>query len=1046
MPHKENQNLSAFSVIIIFVLLSIIGIALLPRLNVSLSPSRTLPSITVRYSWHDASARTIESKVTSVLESMFNSMKSVRELESKTTKSSGNITIKFDEDVDMDAARFQVSSYIRRANAEFPEGVSYPRLSVNKPTEESGALLNYTIYGSASASHIQDYAVNNIKPPVANIDGVNKVAVYGATPFEWFITYKPELLETFNVTPQDIRKAINNHFGSQNLGYASLGESGGKKKNIRVKLRNRKAGKSVWEDIPVTKTGNRIIYLTDIAQVNHKEKKPNSYYRINGLNTINFVVYPEKRVNSLRLAEKVKEKMARAKTELPPSYSLRKMRDATEFIKEELQKVGIRAIIAVVVLLTFVLVISRRLKYLILITISLVVNLAIAVILYYAAGLEIHIYSLAGMTISLGIIIDNSIIMADHVRHQHNKKAFISILAATLTTVGALSLVFLLDQKQQLRLIDFSLIVIINLGVSLFVALFLIPSLLEKINLAPVRTKRFFRRKRKIVRITNSYARLIRLQVTYKWVFIVILILAFGTPIYMIPEKIEQDNFWAGIYNKTLGSKWYKNNLQGPANTYLGGTLRLFTEFVYESSFYSQPGKTKLYVRGEMPEGCTIQQLNEAVKKMEDYINRFDQIELYTTKISSYRNARITIFFKPAFETGFFPFKLKGKLIAKANNLGGMNWSIYGVGRGFSNAVHSGRKNSRIILYGYNYDKLHNYAENVKEHVKQHERVKEPQISGRAGWRAAPLRHKIVVDLNKKYLARMGFPSREVYSSLNRKTLQPQTIGQVLIGNELKNINLQAAYGQFDRWNLKNMPLENSDKTIKLKSAGSVERKKTGTDIYKSNQEYRLVVAFDFIGPRPLQEKAIEKFVTEANAGLPLGYRAETLSYAFRRGDSNKTWMLALIILIIFFICSILFESFRQPFVILSLIPLSFIGVFLTFYLFDINFDQGGFASFILLAGITVNAALYIINEYNNQLRRRGTNLKRYMKAFNHKVIPIVLTISSTILGLVPFLIGGQNEAFWFAFAAGSIGGMVFSLIGLFIFLPAFFLKKDRKK
>lgn len=131
-----------------------------------------------------------------------------------------------------------------------------------------------------------------------------------------------------------------------------------------------------------------------------------------------------------------------------------------------------------------------------------------------------------------------------------------------------------------------------------------------------------------------------------------------------------------------------------------------------------------------------------------------------------------------------------------------------------------------------------------------------------------------------------------------------------------------------------------------------------------------------------------------------------------------------------------------MPFVILSLIPISFIGVFLTFYFFDINFDQGGYASFILLAGITVNSSLYIINEYNNQPQGKN-NVSNYLKAFNHKIIPILLTISSTILGLVPFLIGGQNEAFWFAFAAGSIGGLIFSLIGVFIFLPVFFLKKN---
>ena len=133
-------------------------------------------------------------------------------------------------------------------------------------------------------------------------------------------------------------------------------------------------------------------------------------------------------------------------------------------------------------------------------------------------------------------------------------------------------------------------------------------------------------------------------------------------------------------------------------------------------------------------------------------------------------------------------------------------------------------------------------------------------------------------------------------------------------------------------------------------------------------------------------------------------------------------------------------QSLKQPFAIISMIPLSFIGVFLTFYLFDFNFDQGGYASFILLCGISVNSALFIINDYNNLKKQypKRNEQDLYFKAFNYKIIPIILTIISTIVGLIPFVWNGQNEAFWFSFAVGSIGGLLFSLIGIFFYLPMF--------
>lgn len=141
-----------------------------------------------------------------------------------------------------------------------------------------------------------------------------------------------------------------------------------------------------------------------------------------------------------------------------------------------------------------------------------------------------------------------------------------------------------------------------------------------------------------------------------------------------------------------------------------------------------------------------------------------------------------------------------------------------------------------------------------------------------------------------------------------------------------------------------------------------------------------------------------------------------------------------------------LFESLRQPLVIIAMIPISFIGVFLTFYLFELRFDQGGFASFVLLSGLVVNAGIYLINDYNLFLRNGvRAGLPTYLRAYNRKIVPILLTVLSTVLGLVPFVVVSR-EPFWFSFAAGAMGGMLFSLIAILLFLPIFLpLKQPRK-
>ena len=177
--------------------------------------------------------------------------------------------------------------------------------------------------------------------------------------------------------------------------------------------------------------------------------------------------------------------------------------DATEYIQKELDKIYFRTGLTVLILLLFVALITRNLGYLFLIVTSLAVNISVAVILYYAFGLEMQLYSLAGITISLNLVIDNTIVMTDHILHRRNLKAFVSVLAATLTTIGALVIIFFLDEKIRLNLQDFAAVVIINLAVSLFVALFFVPSMIDKIGLEKKK-----RRKRREKRTKDTFKEL----------------------------------------------------------------------------------------------------------------------------------------------------------------------------------------------------------------------------------------------------------------------------------------------------------------------------------------------------------------------------------------------------------------------------------------------------------------------------------------------------------------------------------------------------------
>ncbi len=1039
---NEKNRLSPFSVIIAFVALMLIGVSLVPYVNLQLEPSRSLPTLGISYYWPDASAKVIEQEITSKLEGLFNSVKGIKNITSVSGKGSGRINLEFKKGGNMDAIRFEVATLIRRAYPDLPRQVSYPVLSLGTGGQKTQPILTYTLNASTSPFFIQKYAEDNIAPKLSAIRDVNEVKVYGASPFEWEIRLDVNAIGNLNMEMEEIAVAVNNYFRKEIIGTGSMKAEGkGYNKSIRLALQNDIPEGLAWDKVPVKKIGDRIIWLTDIANITYKEHAPNSYFRINGLNTINMVVYPESGVNSIKLAENIKSKVEIIRDNLPSGYSILLVRDSTQFIEKELRKIGFRTLFSLVILLLFVFIITRNLRYLWLLTISLFANLIIAIIFYYFLKIEIHLYSLAGITVSFGILIDNSIIMIDHIRHHDNKKVFLAILAATLTTIGSLSVIFFLKEEQQINLIDFAQVIMVNLSVSMVIALFFIPSLMKKIKIKVNKKRSFYRRKRRVSRITRFYAQSILFAKKWKWAFITLFILGFGIPVQWLPDKIEKENFWAETYNKTVGSQWYQEKAKAITEKIVGGALRLFTEHVFESSFYSDPQQTKLYVRGTMPEGCTVQQLNEAMQKMENYISRFAEIEMFQTSISNYQNSNITIHFKPEFENGSFPFFLKEELTSKAISLGGLDWTVYGVGRGFSNALYSGYKNSRIVLEGYNYNQLYTYAEQLKENLLENERIQEVGIEGGDNsWRNQPL-NEYYIDFNQEQFGLSEIPLHNFYTFLNNRVYR-RPLTPVFYNNENQPVTLISSQaGIFNVWDLENLPVRLNDKMYKLSDLGKIEKRQTGNDIHKYNQQYRLNVAYDFIGPGSLSQMVKERHIDQINEILPLGYQAnDTSSGWWNRNDKKQYYLLLIIIAIIFFLCSILFESLLQPLVIILMIPVSYIGVFLTFYLFDFNFDQGGFASFILLSGLVVNAGLYIINDYN-QFRKQQTsrnNLQLYLKAFNHKIIPVFLTIISTILGLIPFVWLGQNEPFWFAFAVGAMGGLIFSFIALIIYMPLF--------
>ena len=1061
---KETQyKISAFSVIIGFASLLILGFFLIPKLPVKLQPSKTIPVINVSFYMQNQSARVIEMEVTSKLEAMLGRMKGVQDISSRSTGGSGRITIRLSEHTDPDMARFEASTIVRQAWSSMPTGVSYPSIQMSGSNNSGGnsPFLRYVVNAPLSSIKIKEYLDNNVVPKIAANKEIDNISVYGATQMIYKLEYNYQQLQYFNVSTGDIQSAIQSHLSKNFLGIGRIVDNNNDEQWIRVVLTPENSNEPFDPSlIQVKSTDGSIIYLNQIVTTTYEEEEVSTFNRINGQNSIILSITAKEAANQLTLSKQIQELIAELQSSFPPGFELHLSYDAAVYLKDEMNKIYFRSGLTVLILLCFILLIYRNWRYSLLIIFSLVVNIVIAVIFYYLLRLEMQLYSLAGLVISLTLIIDNAIIMSDQIIRQGNRKAFMAIFTATVTTIGSMIIILFLDERLRANLEDFAWVIIINLAVSIFIALFLVPALIEKMgidkqmNKPKKRRKKKAFRKRLLVHLNRIYQKIIIFMAAKKGWFVAFIILSFGLPVYMLPSKIEKTSdesyyfrqedkrFFAKLYNNSIGSTFYKENIKPISDVALGGTMRLFAQKVRSGGYSSgERGETRLTATATLPNGSTKELMDVLIKKMENYLKQYQEIRQFETSISSGRSARIQIYFKKEHQRGSFPFALRNRLQSKAIELGGGSWTITGVGDAFNNEIRDQAGSTRIKLLGYNYDELNTLAIAVRDSLMVNRRVNTVTIDSEFRWDVNDYQ-EFTFDLDKEKLAQLDILPYDLYRSLSPLFTKNTFAGRWIHNNREEQIRLfSKEAAELDKWNLENHPGQVNGRGYKLTEIASIEKSLAPQDIAKENQQYLLCIQYNFIGAYQLANELNERMIDQFNETAPLGYKAARDQYRYRWGETGngQYLLLFLIIVIIFFTTSILFNSLTQPLVVLFSIPISFIGLFLTFYLLKLNFDQGGFAAFILLTGLSVNANIYILNEYNN-IRKNAPHLKplkTYLKAWNAKARPIFLTIVSTILGFIPFIIG-YREAFWFPLAAGTMGGLLVSLIGLFFFLPLF--------
>ena len=979
----------AFSILLTMCVLMIVGAALITRLDVSDQPRpRQGRTLTVTFGWNGASAKVLEQEVTSRVEGVVGMVNGVASVSSESNFGHGRVEIRLKPEASVSSVKFEVASLLRQLRDKLPPGVSYPQLAGGEVVTRSSGdydqpILTYHINADMPDREIRKLVERQVKPYLMRVDGVRTVDVSGGSDLEMEVAYDADLLSNYGITAGDLADAIRSYLGRENVvGDAYRHDSEGNLSRITLFLKV-DGDKIDFESIPVVTVGEKIIYLNNLATCSFKEKVPHFFYRVNGMNTVYLTVYAEENVNINKVADQVKTIIDDSgEVNGRPLYFTCDTDRAKERFSE-FQVLIRRSAISLVILLLFVFLCKRDWKYLFIVAVSLLANLLLAVICYDLFDMRLEPFSMAGVTISLGLIIDSTIVMVDHYSYHRNHRAFTGIMAAMLTTIGSLIIVFWLPDSMKDSLYDFAWMIIVNLAVALLVSALFVPALVTRMNYSCRKAGR--PRNLRIILLWNRFYRGYMRVAQHRILRWPIMLAFFGL---------------------------------------FGWTLCLFLDTVNKSHYEREKREVKLYISGKMPVGGTAAQLNEKVLDVEAFLSTFKEIKHFESYVSD-GGAQMMVEFTDEAQNSSFPYKLENKTIGKLVSIGGADWATHGVSeRGFSNSLNLQYRSQQIVIAGYDYDQLYRYAEIMQKKMKENPRVVDLVIRNVG---EGEQEQELYMEYDREKLTAYGMNVNEMYGRM-ASILSEYYVGRK--GNT--DIVLRPhQYNSFDQWQMENSFLKLQDREVRLSDFMNISQREAKKSIKRENQEYVITLAFNVLGSYNYTYNIVRRYMEEFDAMMPVGFRCLQNEYRFDEEENQQYLLLGLVAIIIFFICSIVFESLYKALVIILLIPISMVGAFLVYHFGGVEFGLGGFAALVLLSGLTVNAGIYLMNEYNN-------NGKNYLRAYNHKIIPILLTILSTVLGLVPFVFDQDENHFWYSFAMGSIGGLLFSLVALVFAMPVF--------
>jgi len=1003
--------------ILVFVAVVIIGLFSLLKLPIDLYPDIDTNTIMVMTTYSGASSQDIEQNVTRPLENTLNSVEHLKHITSNSKENISIITLEFEYGYDIDVLTNSVRDKLDMVSSMLPDDAETP--IIFKFSTDMVPIVLLSAQANESLPGLYKILDENVANTLARVDGVGTVSISGAPKREIHIYLDPARLEAYDLTAESVIQLVAAENKNVPGGTFDMGSD-----TYSLRVQGEFKDPTEMRDLVVGSKDGAVVRLSDVARIDDSvEERAQETYN-NGQRGAMIIVQKQSGANSVEISNKIKKILPDIQKKLPSDVKLDYIVDTSDNIRNTINSLVETVEYALLFVVIVVFFFLGRWRATVIIALTIPISLIASFIYLLATGNTLNIVSLSALSISIGMVVDDAIVVLENVTthiergsdpkqaavHGTNEVA-ISVVASTLTLIAVFFPLTLVTGMTGVLFRQLGWMVTIMMVISTAAALSLTPMLCSQLlRLQPVKGKLF----------TKFYG-----------------------PIERFLDKLD-DGFYH-LLGLVVKHRWITT---AGALIIFFGSMQL-TKFI-GSEFFPTSDNSRLGITLELPVGSRVEIAKDLTERIyKDWTKKYPEIDKFNYTVgqastdNTYASMQSNGSHIISMNITLKPIKERTKSLTEVAALMREDLKKYpeldkyqvnvGGSRGGS---MGGQSTINYEIYGYDLEKTDSVAQRLKRILSS--------VKGTADIRISRDNYQpeYQVDFDRQKLAIYGLNLTAAANAL-RNRINGSTASYFREDGD--EYDIKVMYDPEHRQSIEdieNILLFNAQgKGVRLKEVGTVVERFNPPTIERKDRE-RIITVSTVVQDRPMSDiiadaqPLIDKMEVPSGVSINLSGSYEDQQDSFR----DLAMLAVLIIILVYIVMASQFESFTYPGIIMTSIMFAFSGVVLILWITGTNLNVMSMIGGIMLIGIVVKNGIVLI-DYITLNRERGMSItKSVLHAGKSRMRPVLMTSLTTILGMVPMAVGtGEGAEMWRPMGVAVIGGLTFSTILTLLFVPTLY-------